>query len=48
MIGRQLFIFSLEEFSEVGKVIIFCSVTELVVVTTGLLVRGAVAVIHFD
>ena len=46
MIRRQLLIFSLEKFSEIGKVIVAGSVSELVMISPGLLVRGAV--VHFD
>ena len=40
MVGRQLLVLPLEEVSEVGEVIV-TSVSELVVVAPGLLVRRA-------
>ena len=46
MIWRQLLILSLEKFSEIGKVIVTSSVSKLVMISSGLLVRGAV--IHFE
>ena len=39
MIWRQLLILSLEKFSEIGKVIVTSSVSKLVMITPGLLVR---------
>ena len=46
MIWRQLLILSLEKFSEIGKVIVTSSVSKLVMISSGLLVRGSV--IHFE